>query len=128
MTLPEYGQVYFFTRNYGRWRSGTIISIELIDGPLKGHTVRYMHLGAVHPSMELDGIVERGQEIGVMGGTAVMQDLPHLHIDVTGPRARRVDPSPFIGITRRGERIPQLTSPHVLTLKHRQRGRLQTFL
>ena len=102
MVVPGYGQVYFFTRNYGRWRSGTIIETQLLDGPLAGFTVRYMHLGAIHPDLEVGGIVHRGQEIGLMGGTAILHDRPHVHIDVSDLRGRRMDPSPYLGIDARG--------------------------
>ncbi len=103
MTVAGYGRVYFFTRNYGRWRSGTIIETELLDGPLAGHTVRYMHLGAIHPDLQEGDIVERGQEIGLLGGTAVMTDSPHLHIDASNRRGNRIDLSSYMGIDSHGE-------------------------
>lgn len=98
MLVPEYGRVYFFTRNYGRWRSGTIIITELLEGPLAGHTVRYMHLGAIHPDLEVGMTVERGQEIGLMGGTAVQDAGPHLHIDAENEDDERIDLTPYFGL------------------------------
>ena len=98
LEIPEYGRVYFFTRNYGRWRSGTIIITEMLEGPLAGHTVRYMHLGAIHPDLEVGDIVERGQEIGLMGGTAVQSAGPHLHIDAEDSEDTRIDLTPYFGL------------------------------
>ena len=102
MVVPGYGRVYFFTRNYGRWRSGTIIETELLEGPLAGFTVRYMHLGAIHPELEEGDIVRRGQQIGLMGGTAILTDRPHVHFDIADRRGNRVDPSPYLGIDGSG--------------------------
>ena len=102
MVVPVYGRVFFFTRNYGRWRSGTIIETELIEGPLAGFTVRYMHLGAIHPDLQVGDTIQRGQEIGLMGGTAILRDRPHVHFDVSDPRGNRVDPSPFLGLDEHG--------------------------
>ncbi len=128
MVIPEYGLVYFFTRNYGRWRSGTILITELIEGPLAGYTVRYMHLGAIHPRLEPGMVVEQGEAVAVMGGTAVMDDSPHLHIDVATPENERMNPSPYLGLDNRGEQLLALTGTASLTLKRRPRGRPRTFL
>ena len=98
MDVNGYGRVYFFTRNYGRWRSGTIIVTELLEGPLAEHTVRYMHLGSIHPDLEAGDIVERGQEIGLMGGTAVQSAGPHLHIDAEDSEETRIDLTPYFGL------------------------------
>lgn len=98
MHLPEYGRVYFFTRSYGSWRSGTVIVTELLDGPLTGYTVRYMHLGAIHPDLEVGDVIEPGQEIGLMGGTAVQEVRPHLHIDAENPDGERIDLAPYLGL------------------------------
>lgn len=98
LEIPGYGRVYFFTRNYGRWRSGTVIVTELLDGPLAGYQVRYMHLGAIHPDLRVGDEIERGQEIGLMGGTAVQDAPPHLHIDVEDLEGERVDLAPYIGL------------------------------
>ncbi len=69
----------------------------MLEGPLAGDEVRYMHLGAVHPSVRAGAIVERGQEIGLLGGSAVMTDAPHLHIDASR-RGTRLDLSEWVGL------------------------------
>ncbi len=96
--VPGYGEVHYFTRNYGSWHSGTVIVMEGLEAPLEGHRIRYMHLGAVHPELRVGDIVEAGQEVGLMGGTAVMTDLPHVHIDIETPSERRVDVAPLLGL------------------------------
>lgn len=98
MEVPGYGVVRFFTRTYGSWRSGAIIVMEGLEGPLKGHRIRYMHLGAIHPELRVGDIVEGGQEVGLMGGTAVQHDMPHVHIDIEDAKSRRVDVAPLIGL------------------------------
>lgn len=96
--IPGYGVVNFFTRTYGSWRTGTILVMEGVDGPLKGHRIRYMHLGAVHPGLEVGDTVEGGQEVGLMGGTAILHDMPHVHIDIENAKGQRVDVAPYIGL------------------------------
>ena len=95
---PGYGPVHYFTRTYGSWRSGTIIVMEALDGPLAGHRIRYMHLGAVHPELRVGDVVEAGQEVALMGGTAVQRDMPHVHIDIETAGGRRVDVAPYLGL------------------------------
>ena len=95
---PLYGRVAYFTRDYGAWRSGAIVVTEVIGTPLAGHRVRYMHLAAIHPMLDVGDEVEAGQEIGLMGGTAVQFDLPHVHIDIETPDGVRVDPAPWLGM------------------------------
>jgi murein DD-endopeptidase MepM/ murein hydrolase activator NlpD len=97
-TVPGYGPVHFFTRDYGSWRSGTVIITEGIGAPLADHQIRYMHLGAVHPGLGVGDEVEAGQEIGLMGGTAVQNDLPHVHMDIETPDGERVDIAPLLGM------------------------------
>lgn len=96
--LPGYGRVNYFTKTYGSWRTGTIIVMQAMEGPLAGHRIRYMHLGAVHPEILVGDYVEAGQEVGVMGGSAVQHDMPHVHIDIEDAQSRRVDVAPFIGL------------------------------
>lgn len=97
--IAGYGKVYFFTRRQGRWRSGTIIVARTVGGgPLAGTTVRYLHLGAVHPSLAVGDVVEAGQEIGLMGGTGVQQSAPHLHLDIEGADGKRLDVTPILGL------------------------------
>lgn len=103
-TLPRsrvirgYGRVYFFTRNYGRWRSGNVIVTTGIDGPLAGHTIRYMHLSAVRPDLHRGSFLAAGEELGLMGGTAVQESAPHVHIDITTPSGDRLDVAPLLGL------------------------------
>lgn len=96
--VPGYGIVNFFTRTYGSWRTGTILVMEGVEGPLKGHRIRYMHLGAVHPELHVGDIIEGGQEVGLMGGTAILHDMPHVHIDIENAKGQRVDVAPYIGL------------------------------
>ena len=99
--VPGYGDVWFFTSSYGSWRTGVIISTEILDGPLAGHRVRYMHLAAPHPNLEVGDVVEAGQELGVMGGTAILESTPHIHLDAEDASGRRVDLAPYIGLPAR---------------------------
>jgi murein DD-endopeptidase MepM/ murein hydrolase activator NlpD len=96
--VEGYGRVYFFTRNYGSWRSGTIVSTIVMDGRYRGFQIRYMHLAEVHPSLAVGDIVEAGQEIGIMGGTAVQESCPHVHVDMTDLEERRVDVKALLGL------------------------------
>lgn len=98
LDVPGYGRVDFFTLDYGSWRSGVVIVTEGIGEPLDGHQIRYMHLGAVHPELRVGDEVEAGQEIGLMGGTAVQQDSPHVHIDIETPEGVRIDVAPLLGM------------------------------
>lgn len=98
MTIPGYGRVYFFTRNYGSWRSGTILSTRVVEGPYKGYEIRYMHLGEIHPALKVGDIVEAGQEIALMGATAIQESGPHVHIDMSDTRDRRVDVKALLGL------------------------------
>lgn len=99
MVVPGYGRVRFFTHDYGRWRSGVVVSTRILGGRYKGYKVRYMHLAAVHPAVKAGGVVEAGQEIALMGCTAILNDLPHVHLDIWTPSdSRRVDPSPILGL------------------------------
>ncbi len=96
--IAGYGRVAFFTRDYGSGHTGAMISTEAIGTTIDGHRVRYMHLGAVHPQLAVGDEVEAGQEIGLMGGTAVMESLPHVHIDIETPGGRRIDVAPLLGM------------------------------
>lgn len=89
--IEGYGRVFFFTRSYGRWRSGTVVITEGVGGRLDGHEIRYMHLGAARTDLEPGRILEAGEQLGVMGGTAVQETTPHVHVDVTAPSGERVD-------------------------------------
>jgi murein DD-endopeptidase MepM/ murein hydrolase activator NlpD len=102
--IPGYGRVTYFTKDYGSWRSGTVVCTRVLEGPLTGHEVRYMHLGAVHPTLKRGTIVEAGEEIGLMGGTAILDSAPHVHIDITDPDGARVDVARLLG-------LPQAVGP-----------------
>ena len=105
--VPGYGRVYFFTRDYGRWRSGAVVITKGLSGPLKDHVIRYMHLGAVHPRLQRRKTLEPSQELGLMGGTAVMETSPHLHIDITDPDGKRVDVAKLYGLPQAAEPCPE---------------------
>lgn len=95
---PGYGKVWYFTRDYGRSRTGVVISTIGLEGRLKGHTITYMHLAAIHPSLAVGSVVEAGQELGLMGGTAVLEAAPHLHVAVKNRAGRNLDLGPLLGI------------------------------
>ena len=98
MEIEGYGKVYFFTRTLGSSRMGAAVVTEGIGGDLDRHRIRYIHLGAPHPDLKIGDIIEAGQEIGVMGGTAVQSSWPHLHFDIADPKGKRVDPRPFLDL------------------------------
>lgn len=95
---PGYGKVWYFTKDYGRSRTGVVISTVGLEGRLKGHAITYMHLAAVHPALTVGSVVEAGQEIGLMGGTAVLEAAPHLHVAVKNKAGRNLDLGPLLGI------------------------------
>ena len=103
--IPGYGLVHFFTRTRGTWRTGNLIVAVGVNGPMKGHVMRYMHLSAIHPDLTVGSVVKAGQEIGLLGGTAVMESNPHLHLDVTRPDGRRVDLLHLFGMTKKPNRV-----------------------
>ena len=96
--VPGYGQVNFFTEDYGTARTGTIVVTEVVGGPLDGHTIRYMHVGAVRPDLEVGDVLQPGEELGLMGGTAILDDSPHLHLDIADENGERVNPEPWLGL------------------------------
>ena len=98
MHIDSYGTIYPFTRNLGRARTGVFVVTKSKHEDYPEHLVRYMHLAAVHPDLKVGDIVEAGQEIGLMGSTAVMKSLPHLHLDMETPKGLRVNPAPMIGL------------------------------
>jgi hypothetical protein len=91
LEISGYGTVHFFTLNYGRWRSGTTIVLSGLDGGMQGYRIRYMHLGAVRPDLRVGQIVEAGEEIGLMGCTAIMESPPHLHLEALSPEGVPLD-------------------------------------
>jgi murein DD-endopeptidase MepM/ murein hydrolase activator NlpD len=70
-----------------------------------------MHLAAFHPDLTPGTIIERGQEIGLMGGTAVQRDRPHLHLDIEDENGDRIDPSTHLGINDSGELLSPPQGP-----------------
>jgi len=96
--LAGYGTVHFFTRQKGYWKTGTMVVTRGLDPPLVGHTIRYLHLGAVHPDLKEGDELARGQELGVLGGTSVQDAAPHLHLDIRDPDGEAVDPAPLLGL------------------------------
>lgn len=105
--IPGYGKVYFFTKNHGKWRSGTVIATVGMEKPFKGYKIRYLHLGAVRPDLKVGDIVEAGEEIGVMGGTAVQTSGPHVHIDVRNTKGTAIDVAPLLGLQSTWYKCPK---------------------
>ena len=96
--LPNYGKVFFFTKDYGRHRMGTFVSLRVDAGPLKDHLVRYLHLAAYRPGLTVGSRVAAGDELGLMGGTAVLESSPHLHLDITPAHGKPIDIGKLFGI------------------------------
>lgn len=96
--LPGYGTVHFFTRDYGRHRSGGVVSIRITEGVLAGHEVHYLHLAAARPGLTVGDTVEAGDELGLLGGTAVLDAPPHLHLSIDSPEGKELDVGRIFGI------------------------------
>jgi len=96
--VPGYGKVWFFTKDYGRHRSGGTIALKLLDGPLVGHEVHYLHVAAARRGLAVGDEVEAGDELGLLGGTAVLDAPPHLHLSIETPEGRSLDVGPIFGI------------------------------
>jgi murein DD-endopeptidase MepM/ murein hydrolase activator NlpD len=96
--IDGYGRVYFFTRSYGSWRSGNVIVTRVLEGPYLDYEIRYMHLADIHPALKVGDNVAAGQEIGLMGGTAVQESCPHVHVDMTDTQGNRVDVKALLGL------------------------------
>jgi len=130
--IAPYGDVYFFTRTKGRWRSGSLIVTRVVAGPLAGHIVRYLHVAAVHPAAKVGTIVEMGQEIALMGGTGVQESAPHLHLDIETPDGHRVDVAPVLGLAKTAScedvpsEISDATEGDVANAKLRKYSRVPT--
>jgi len=97
-TLPRYGKVHYFTRDYGRHRSGGQVSLLVLEGTLTKHELHYLHIAAVRPDLKVGDIVEAGEEIALMGGTAVLDAPPHLHLSIESPEGKNVDVGHVLGI------------------------------
>ena len=109
--VPGYGLVYPFSRNYGKWRSGTIIAIRITRGPLEDHIVRYMHLAAVRPDLHVGDSVQAGEHIALMGGTAILEAWPHGQSERETPDRKRTDLAPYIGLPHTGAECKKLPNP-----------------
>lgn len=96
--LAGYGLVHFFSRTRGWFRTGNMVVTVGLEGRLKDHVIRYMHLGAARPDLKVGDVVAPGEELGVLGGTGVQQDAPHLHLDIRDPDGEAVDVAPLIGL------------------------------
>ncbi len=100
MDVDGYGTVYPFTRNLGRARTGVFVVTKSLHPDYEDHLIRYMHLAAVHPDIRVGSVIKVGQEIGLMGSTAIMKSLPHLHLDMETSKGLRVNPAPLIGLSQ----------------------------
>ena len=100
MRVAGYGRVFPFTHDWGRSRTGVFIVTRGLGGVFHKHRIRYMHLAAPHPKLHVGQIVERGQEIGIQGSTAILNSVPHLHLDVEGTDGRYLDSAPFLGLEK----------------------------
>lgn len=96
--LAGYGEVFFLTHNRGEWQTGNMVVTRGIDGPLARHTIRYLHLGAPRPDLQVGDVVLPGEEVGVLGGTGVQWSAPHVHIDIFDPDYQGVDVAPLLGL------------------------------
>lgn len=96
--LAGYGLVHFFTRTRGWFRTGNMVVTVGLEGRLEDHVIRYMHLGAARPDLKVGDVLAPGEELGVLGGTGVQQDAPHLHLDIRDPDGEAVDVAPLIGL------------------------------
>ena len=98
LEVEGYGTVYPFTRSMGQARTGVFVITKSLHPKYPNYLLRYMHLAAVHPKLEVGQILEPGDEIGLMGATGTRESAPHLHLDIETPIGRRVDPAPLIGL------------------------------
>jgi murein DD-endopeptidase MepM/ murein hydrolase activator NlpD len=94
--IEGYGRVWFFTQSHGHARTGVYVSLQVLEGKLKGHALDYMHLAAVRPDLKVGDLVEGGEALGLMGGTAVQSDAPHLHLAIKTPSGRHLDVGPVL--------------------------------
>ena len=84
------GDIYGFNAgNYSRGKMGMAVTMH--SGNVR---IRYLHLSGL--AVELNQRVRAGQVIGWLGGTDVLVDKPHLHLDIQ-VNGQWVDPKPLIG-------------------------------
>lgn len=125
LEVDGYGTVYPFTRTNGTARTGVFLVTRAIGTELDGHKVRYLHLAAVHPELEVGDVVEAGQEVGLMGATGFQETSPHLHLDVEDPDGVRVDPAPFIGLAELRPSTCRPINKHKSKTRYRNKGKGQ---
>jgi len=100
MDVDGYGTVYPVTRNHGAARTGVFLVTQALHPLIEGYSVRYMHFAALRSDLKVGDILKAGEEIGIMGSTAILESAPHVHIDMEDQRNVRVDVAPFIGLNR----------------------------
>lgn len=61
-----------------------------------GKDWRYMHLAALAPGISKGTQVSEGTPLGYLGGTDVLNDSPHLHLDVKTDDGTYIDPTPYL--------------------------------
>ena len=86
------------TARAGSAKTGVFLVTKAIHPKIDGYKVRYMHLSAVRPDLKRGDILEAGEELGIMGATAIQVSAPHVHIDIENEKHVRVDVSQFIGL------------------------------
>lgn len=96
--IPGYGQVWFFSEDYGTHRSGGYIELKMLEGPYENDTVRYLHLAAVRPDLKVGDVVDAGDEVGLLGGTAVQDAPPHVHVQLETREGHDLDVGKVLGI------------------------------
>lgn len=96
--IASYGKVWFFSADYGAHRSGGFITLKMLEGPYEGGTVRYLHIAAVRPDLKVGDIVEAGDEVALLGGTAVMDAPPHVHVQMETKDGHDLDVGKVLGI------------------------------
>jgi LysM repeat protein len=120
--IDGYGRVYYFTLEHGSFRTGEFLVTEGLDGQWKGYEIRYMHMGAIRPDLKVGSILQAGEEFGLMGGTAIMNSPPHVHIDIADPNGNRIDVVPILGMKSKQERCSDdmsssITPPRISSQK-----------
>jgi murein DD-endopeptidase MepM/ murein hydrolase activator NlpD len=98
MDVPGYPKVYTMTLNHGSFRTGVFIVTKAKHPKIEGYRVRYMHLAAIRPGLSVGDTIEAGEEIGIMGATAIQVSAPHVHIDIEDENLVRVNPATYIGL------------------------------
>ena len=96
--VPGYGRVNYFTLDHGSARTGVVVVMKALEDGLENHTIRYMHLAKLHPSVQVGSVLKPGDEIGLMGSTAILTSVPHVHIDVTAPNGERLNVGRLLGL------------------------------